>query len=90
MPVYSVLEVNRIAAQTTGQRKQAHRTTVYSDPQRTAAARVCLSGKTKENRKKNPMAKQKPNKEQTSPFRYVRALLREHICRVFLRGLDGK
>lgn len=56
MPVYSVLEVNRIAAQTTGQRKQASRTTVYSDRRRSVWACVCLT-----NKKKKP----KQNKNQT-------------------------
>lgn len=39
--------------------------------------------------KKNKLNK-KSNKKPTFPFRYVLALSREHICRVFLRGLDWK
>lgn len=61
MPVYSVLEVNRIAAQTTGQRKQASRTTVYSDWRRSVWACVCLTNKKKKNTPNKTKTKQETN-----------------------------
>lgn len=56
-------------------------------------ARVCLSKKKQQQKKhktKKKRTEQKSNNKPTFPFRCVLALSRKHICRVFLRGLDGE